>query len=316
MLLLAGTLAAAAALLAHPAAAAAPAPALLALRAAAADERVYITSTGETVRIAVSDVLVADDAVNQEWAEFLARLPHGSELSDLLLYFAPLAEVHTICGSSALACYSPTQRRIVAPSEEIPEQPTRQSVLAHEYGHHLASSRLNPPWHGVSFGTKRWASYVNVCAGIQDGTFSLRQYELDPAEGFAEAYRVFAELRLGLEPSPWEIVDRAFEPDETALALIEQDVVDPWGRNVVLRLKGARSRTIRFSTPLDGRVTFTLRAPRSSVYQLRVAGAPLRLARGQGPASVSTTVCGRRQGAVTVRLLRGKGQFQLAISRP
>lgn len=320
MLLLAGTMAAAAALLAHPAAAASPAsaqaPTLLALRAAAADERVYVTSTGESVRIAVSDALVANDEDNQQWAEFLARLPHGPELSDLLLYFAPPAEVHVICGANALACYSPSQRRAVAPSQEIPGQPSRQSLLAHEYGHHVANSRSNPPWPGVAFGPKRWASYVNVCAGLEEGTFSRRQYELDPAEGFAEAYRVLAELRLGLEPSPWEIVDRAFEPDETALALIEQDIVDPWQRNVVLQLKGARSRTIRFSTPLDGRVTFTLRAPRTSVYQLRVPGAPLRLARGRGKAQVSTTVCGRRQGAVTVRLLRGKGRFQLAISRP
>ena len=189
-------------------------------------------------------------------------------------------------------------------------------MLAHEYGHHLANSRPNPPWHGVSFGTKRWASYVNVCAGLEAGTLSLREYELDPAEGFAEAYRVLAERTLGLEPSPWEIVDPAFEPDETALALILQDVVDPWQRNVVLRLKGAKTRTFRFATPLDGRVTLTLRGPRSAVYQLRVAGAPLRLARGQGPARLSTTVCGSRRGAATVRLLRGKGPFQLTIARP
>lgn len=316
MLLLVGTLAAAVSLLAHPAAAASPAPTLLTLRAAVAFDGVYTTSTGETVRISVSDQLVPDEEENQAWAEFFATLPHGSELERVRIYFAPIDEMQTICGRTALACYSPQMEQIVAPAEELEGQPARESILAHEYGHHLANSRLNLPWSGLAFGPKRWASYLDVCAGIETGTFSMRQYELDPAEGFAEAYRVLAERRLGLEPSPWEIVDPLFEPDETALTLIEQDVADPWLRNTVLRLKGAKTRSFRFATPLDGRLTITLRAPRTSVYELRVPGAPIRRARGQGPASVSTRVCGTRLGTARVRLVQGKGAFQLIVSRP
>jgi hypothetical protein len=316
MLLLVGTLAAAVSLFAHPAAAASPAPTLLTLRAAVAFDGVYTTSTGETVHISVSDELVSDDEENQAWAEFFATLPHGPELERVTIYFAPIDEVQTICGLRALACYSPQTEQIVAPAEEIEGQPSRQSILAHEYGHHLANNRLNLPWSGLAFGPKRWASYMDICAGIEAGTFSMRQYELDPAEGFAEAYRVLVERRLGLEPSPWEIVDTAFEPDETALALIEQDAADPWLRNAVLRLKGAKTRSFRFATPLDGRLTITLRAPRTSVYELRVPGAPVRRARGQGPASVSTRVCGTRLGTARVRLVKGKGAFQLTVSRP
>jgi hypothetical protein len=316
MLLLVGTLAAAAALLAHPAAAASPAPTLLTLRAAVAFDGVYTTSTGETVRISVSNELVPDEEENQAWAEFFASLPHGPELERVTIYFAPVEEMRTICGLQALACYSPAQGRIVAPAEEIEGQPPRQSILAHEYGHHLANSRLNLPWSGLTFGPKRWATYTDICAGVEAGIFSMRRYELDPAEGFAEAYRVLAERRLGLEPSPWEIVDTAFEPDEKALALIEQDVADPWLRNTVLRLKGAKTRSFRFATPLDGRLTITLRSPRTSVYELRVPGAPVRRARGQGPASVSTPVCGTRLGTARVRLVEGKGAFQLIVSRP
>ena len=316
MLLLVGTLAAAGSLFAHPAAAASPAPTLLTLRAAVAFDGVYTTSTGETVHISVSDELVSDDEENQAWAEFFATLPHGPELERVTIYFAPIDEVQTICGLRALACYSPQTEQIVAPAEEIEGQPSRQSILAHEYGHHLANNRLNLPWSGLAFGPKRWASYMDICAGIEAGTFSMRQYELDPAEGFAEAYRVLVERRLELEPSPWEIVDTAFEPDETALALIEQDAADPWLRNTVLRLKGAKTRSFRFATPLDGRLTITLRAPRTSVYELRVPGAPVRRARGQGPASVSTRVCGTRLGTARVRLVKGKGAFQLTVSRP
>lgn len=315
-LLLTGTVAAAVALLAHPAAAASPAPTLLTLRAAVAFDRVYTTSTGETVRISVSDELVPDEAENQRWAEFFASLPHGSELARVTIYFAPVSEVQTICGSDALACYSPVQQRIVAPVEETEGQPPRQSILAHEYGHHVAHSRLNPPWQGVSHGTKRWATYTSVCAGLREGTFSLQQYELDPAEGFAESYRVLAERRLGLEPTLWDLVDPAFEPDETALALIQQDVAEPWQRNTVVRLKGAKTRSFRFATPLDGRLTITLRAPRTSVYELRLPGAPVRRARGAGPAAVSTTVCGSRQATAAVRLVKGRGTFQLTVSRP
>jgi len=316
MLLLVGTLAAAASLLAHPAAAASPAPTLLTLRAAVAFDGVYTTSTGETVRISVSDELVPDEAENQAWAEFFATLPHGSELERVRIYFAPVTEVRTICGRGALACYSPQTELIVAPIEETEGQPSLKSILAHEYGHHLANSRLNLPWSGLAFGTKRWATYMDVCARLEAGTFSMREYDLDPAEGFAEAYRLLAERTLGLEPSPWEIVDPVFEPDETALALIAQDVADPWLRNTVLRLKGAKTRSFRFATPLDGRLTITLRAPRTSIYELRVPGAPIRRARGQGPATVSTAVCGTRLGTARVRLVKGKGAFQLAISRP
>ena len=39
---------------------------------------------------------------------------------------------------------------------------TAASVLTHEYGHHIADSRQNPPWPSVNWGTKRWASYENV----------------------------------------------------------------------------------------------------------------------------------------------------------
>jgi hypothetical protein len=28
-------------------------------------------------------------------------------------------------------------------------------IVAHEYGHHLANNRINPPWNALSWGTKR-----------------------------------------------------------------------------------------------------------------------------------------------------------------
>src|SRR5919204_5057140 len=53
----------------------------------------YTTSTNERVTIFSSRSYPVDDAANQRWAEFLASLLHGSELSQLTLYLAPPAQV-------------------------------------------------------------------------------------------------------------------------------------------------------------------------------------------------------------------------------
>jgi hypothetical protein len=316
MLLLAGTLAAATALSAQPAAATSLAPALMNLRAATAHDRVYTASTGETVRISVSDQLVPNEEENQGWAEFLASEPHSTELGKVLLYIAPRSEVRQLCGRAALACYYGESQRIVLPAEERASPPSRKSILAHEYGHHIARNRENDPWPALAFGTKRWATYTKVCSGLRSGRLSLREYELSPSETFAESYRVLVERRLGLEASPWEIIHPSLQPDDTALSLLEQDVLDPWLGNTVVTFKGTRTRSVRVATPLDGKVTMTLRGPRSAVYELRLPGQPTKRARGQGRVRSSATVCGLRQVTATVRRISGRGPFQLVVSRP
>ena len=316
MLLLAGTLVAASALSAQPAAAASLVPALMNLRAATAFDGTYTISTGETVHISVSDQLVPDEAENQRWADFLGTLPHGTELGKVVVYIAPTRELRQLCGRSALACYYGAPERVVFPAEDSTSPPSRASVLAHEYGHHIARNRGNHPWPGLIFGTKRWGTYTHVCPGLRSGRLSLDQYELSPSETFAESYRVLAERRLGLEPSPWEIIDPSLEPDDTALSLLEQDVLDPWAGNTTLRLSGTRTRSVRISTPLDGKVTMTLRSQGGAVYELRLPGQPSKRARGQGAVRSSATVCGVRRTTASVRRISGHGSFQLVVSRP
>jgi hypothetical protein len=316
MLLLAGTMAAATALSAQPAVAATLVPALMNLRAATAFDGIYTTSTGETVHISVSDQLVPDEAENQSWAEYLATLPHGTELGKVVLYLAPTREVRDLCGRAALACYYGAPERIVLPAEEPTEPPARVSILAHEYGHHIARNRANDPWSALVYGAKRWATQTRVCSGLRSGRLSLDRYELSPSETFAESYRVLVERRLGLEPSPWNIIDPSLEPGEKALSLLEQDVLDPWPGNNTFRVKGTRTRTLRVATPLDGKLTLTLRGPRTAVYELRLPGQPTKRARGQGTVRSSTTVCGTRRTTATVRKVSGRGSFQLIVSRP
>jgi hypothetical protein len=316
MLLLTGALAAAVAVAADPAAAASLAPTLMNLRGATAFDGVYTASTGETVHISVSDQLVPNEQENQAWAEFLAGLPHGRELATVQLYIAPRTEVRQLCGRNALACYYGASERIVFPAEERMSPPSRSSILAHEYGHQIERNRSNAPWPGLVFGTKRWATYTHVCEDLRSGRMSLNRYEISPSETFAESYRMLAEERLGLEASPWDIIDPSLQPDDTALSLIEQDVLDPWPGNTSLTVKGTRTRSVRVSTPLDGRVTMMLRAPRTALYELRLPGQPAKRVNGGRSGRSSMTVCGQRRVTASIRRLSGRGSFQLAVSRP
>lgn len=316
MLLLAGALAAAVAIAAHPAAAATLAPTLMNLRASTAFDGVYTTSTGETVHISVSDQLVPNEAENQSWADFLATLPHGKELSSVNLYIAPRSEVRQLCGRDALACYYGETQRIVFPAEDRLNPPSRQSILAHEYGHQIERNRLNSPWPGLVFGTKRWATATHVCEGLRSGRLSVNRYEISPSETFAESYRMLVEERLGLEPGPWDIIDPSLQPTEDTLSLIEQDVLDPWPGNTSVTVKGTKGRSVRVSTPLDGRLTMTLRGAGTARWQLKLPGQPAKRAAALGTARSSMTVCGVRQVTAQVSKLSGRGSFQLTISRP
>jgi hypothetical protein len=287
----------------------------------------YTTSTGEMVRVFSSDAYAADTSFNQARAEAIVRLPHGSELAAVTAYFLTFDEMQTVCGSQALACYSPRDQALIALGEDAPDGTNAASILAHEYGHHIARNRLNPPWKALDYGPKRWSTSVAICPRERAGEVfpnNPLQYELDPAEGFAEAYRVLTEVRAGRQPDWWGIVDRLFYPNDAALAAIEQDVASPWTENTTVVRSGrvaatgaARSRTIRVATPLDGTMRVTVRPPARSAIRLSVSSGSRVLARGSASlTSVQATVCGQRSVAVRVDRVRGAGAFRLTISRP
>src|SRR5919109_2290864 len=264
----------------------------------------YTTSTNERVTIHLSTSYPVDDAAAQRWANFMASLVHGPELATANVFIAPPAQVARMCGGREVyGCYS--NNRIVAQGDEVDAQPTT-SVLAHEYGHHIETNRSNDPWRASAWGTKRWSSYVQVCAKTETkqmfpGSQSALLYLFNPGEGFAEAYRLLNEKRLGLPHGRW-LVDDLFLPDERALALIELDVLQPWSANTTVTLRG-RYRTFRIATPLDG--TFAVSAQGRPRVRIDVLAGKKRIARGTR--SVSTLVCGARTLSVRVTRLASSG---------
>ena len=287
-------------------------------------------SSGDSVEIFISDSYPEDPAVLQSWADYLGSLVHGSELAGVTVQLGTPFEVESVCGEQALACYSPRLSTIAAPAEDIPGVPTSRAILTHEYGHHVANSRLNPPWQAVDWGTKRWATAESICGRTAAGELAPgdegTNYDRNPGEGFAEAYRVLNERRLGLAETPWQVVTTSLYPSPTALAALEQDVVRPWTKPTTRTLRGrftasgVRSRRTAAATPLDGNVVATLRAPARARFvvelQLLPSGRVVRAASTGRPAIARAVACGTRSVAVRVTRARGTGQYSVVLSTP
>jgi len=286
------------------------------------------TSTGETVSIHLSKTLYLnpDPTVAQQWADFFGGLIHGSELATLDAYFLTLREVQKVCGPGALACYGDNQ--IIAPAQDPAIDLSAESVVTHEYGHHVAAHRLNDPWEAIDTGGKRWATYEGVCLKARKGVYfpgaeDQDHYFFNPGEGWAESYRVLNERRAGLDEAPWDIVTNELYPDDNALVLLEQDVTAPWTKNTTLTRRGsvsrsAKSRSYVVSTPLDGRVRVSLRSSAKAKFRVDILSPnAVSIGHATGRNGLATaTVCGDRALRVRVNRVSGSGAFKLAISRP
>lgn len=288
----------------------------------------YRISTGESVSIFASNAYPADPAVGQRWADFLGSLVHGSELSSVTLFLAPASLVSRLCGADAVACYSAPDNLLVAPGEDPASDLSAEAVITHEYGHHVAAHRSNAPWDALDYGTKRWASSMNVCARARSGELAPGaedpvQYDVNPGEGFAETYRVLNERKAGRAETPWQIVSDVLYPNDAALAALEQDVTTPWQAATTTTrtarfTRTARTRTYTIATQLDGSLKVTLRPSPGTRLALDVFAASRRVAHVLGTRAVSrsTTVCGQRSYRIRVRAVTGTGPFSLAVSKP
>jgi hypothetical protein len=286
-------------------------------------------STGDHLTVYVSDSYPPDRNTPQQWADFFAGLIHGSELSLLTAYVATPDEVESLCNAAALGCYGGNELVVMGDPAggEIPEE-----VARHEYGHHLAANRLNPPWRAVDWGTKRWASDENVCSRTLAGTAfpgnEDSDYQLNPGEAFAETYRAFVDAReLGLAVS-WGLVDRSFLPDANALQAVEQDVLHPWTAptTTVARVRfkphGRTAWTMPLATPLDGMLTVDLSFPSGTRYHESLADAASGkvltqgLPSGRRTESLAFLVCGQRSLRLRVVRRGDPGRFTVHLVTP
>jgi hypothetical protein len=288
----------------------------------------YRTRTGESVSIFASNAYPVDPAIGQRWADFLATLIHGSELSSVTVFLAPSSQVSRLCGTDAVACYSARDNLLVAPGDDPEADLSAEAVITHEYGHHVAAHRSNAPWDALDYGTKRWASAINVCARARQGELAPGaedpvQYDVNPGEGFAETYRVLNERHAGLPETPWQIVSDVLYPNESALAMLEQDVTTPWEADTTSTrtarfTRTLRTRTYTIPTQLDGTLKVTLRPSAGTRLALDVFAASKRVAHATNTRAVtrSTTICGQRSYRVRITAVRGSGTFSLAVSKP
>jgi hypothetical protein len=283
---------------------------------------------GEQVNVYVqNEVAAADPGIQQRFADILASLVHGPEISTLDVYVATLARVEQTCGSDALGCYG--SNRLITMSTDLPYISAR-AVLTHEYGHHVAQSSDNTPWQAVDYGPKRWATYVGVCKRTASGELApgdeSNRYQLNPGEAWAEDYRVLNERRAGLTETPWGVVDQRFYPDQGALDAAALDVTNPWKGPTASTVHSsftarATGRGFRVSTPLDGTFRVTLNSPAKSSFTLRLVDPATGTVLGSSTGTtrvkaVEANVCGQRTLQVQVKRVTGSGAFTLALSTP
>jgi hypothetical protein len=288
----------------------------------------YRTSSGESVTVFASNAYSVDPVLGQRWADFVGSLVHGSELSTVAIYLAPLSQVELVCGRDSYACYSAAERALIAPGEDPGDGLSAEAIVTHEYGHHVAANRSNAPWRALQWGTKRWASSMQVCARTRSrelwpGATDPLRYDFNPGEGFAESYRLLNERKAGRTETPWRIVAEALYPTDAALSALEQDVTTPWEHDTIstqaVRLtRATRSRTFTVATQLDGTLKVALRPSAGLRLSLEVFASSSRVVRVVDSAAVSrsTTICGPRSYRIRVRAVRGSGTFSLTVTKP
>jgi hypothetical protein len=213
----------------------------------------------------------------------LNSFPHGSELSKLGLEVGTPAEVTERCGEEAMSCYDPREDEMVVDGEDGElDGVSRTSLIAHEYGHHIAENRAGGIWSAFEAGTLRWSTYEEVCERTREGKLfpgnEGGHYWENPGEAFAQTYATLVEPETAWPYTP------LLAPDETALSKVREDVLDPvqprrltWqvgspsavgdaiGEAMPVE-SGSLARLL--DAPYDGRITVRLQAQEDGRYRV------------------------------------------------
>ena len=305
-----------------------PPPALRA-RAAQATGRTAVlrTSDGLPVQVTLAGGYAADTAVAQSYVDFLSGLPHGSELGLLRMRIVPPQQVAPECGATedlgVIACYLPPRNLMVVPGEQPEEGITTTYVVAHEYGHHIANHRSNPPFGALDYGPKQWASVKNVCHETLAGRLAPGDegdlYRANPGEAWAETY-----ARLKYSDGEWRYSD-LLRPTQAGNFAAAADVLNPWKRSRHQTFRGRLGRfdaqdRFTFRLTLDGSLRFRLAGPRAADFDLEVRADGHVEGRTRTPGSRdrlgwdAACVQAPETIAVTVRRRSGAGAYTLRVT--
>jgi hypothetical protein len=290
--------------------------------------------SGATIVVSVTSACqtVCTDPDPQRIANFIGTLIHGAEVEQLTVQLDTPFQLEFDCGFGAEACYYTEESKVVLSGNDTPdsEGASREFILAHEYGHHVARHRMNPaPFPpAVDWGTAHWASYENVCRQNRAGALfpgnEGDHYFQDPGEAFAEA---FAHYRFSDAQVRWRWLS-SLKPDAGSFRAIREDTLNPWrGRTRLLlagHLPSRRHGAIvkSFRTPLDGIVSVRPRGRPAHRYKLSIRNPTGRLLRTSHHGlsrrdHLDFTVCGQsRLRAVIRSARRSGGAFRLQIQRP
>lgn len=226
-------------------------------------------------------------------------------------------------------CYDRVSQTLVAPGNDLSDGTQLPTVLTHEYGHHIAANRVNPPWDASTWGPKRWASYMHICARVKVGTAvpgdQAAHYTLNPGEAWTESYRQlvytsYVWTNNWWRPAPWSVVDQSYYPDASALAFAKEDALYPWAaengavQTFAGRLtKKRRAVTVSFGTPNDGDLQVSLIQPFDATLTLidGGSGAIIRTA----AESFTYTVCDQRSMRLRIRGPAGR-RYRVQVQAP
>jgi hypothetical protein len=288
--------------------------------------------SGASVTIAVTAgcALACEAAEPQPIADFIGTLIHGPEVELLTVQLDTPFQLGLDCGFEAEACYYSGENKMVISGESWTSigGATRDFVIAHEYGHHLAEHRENPaPFPAaIEWGPPRWASQERVCQGWRRGTLFPDEYGdhyfSHPGEAFAEA---FAHNRFPDSRVRWRWTEY-LKPTPATFEAIREDVLEPWRARRTLTIRGrfpARGSAVHWlQTPLDGRLSLRPKGLRSRGYRVVLRssnGRVLRTSRqGIGPQRrLDYTVCGQSRLGIAIKpSRRSGGTYELQIQRP
>lgn len=321
-----------------------PRRALRAIRATAWNGGTYSTPNGQRVTLYLHGLYRFESSELQNQANWLATyLYYASELPRATFFIVPPGLVAFYCEAEAYGCYEPSSGSLILPGENLADGTHWMSVLAHEYGHHVAWSRSNPPWIAGLWGPKRWASYVQVCARVANGSAipggQGGLYWSDPGEVFAETYARAVNRNGNWQANWWPVwswhYDPTFAPSGGAIAAAQQDAQSPYAPSLADQWTGKLSRQ-KVRVKRNGRWRLEARGrvlPKSADYVTELdgvfhaaleysPGANLlvldaesgRLLAPPGPVS-SFTICGQRN--VRLRVVSSRpGAFSVTITRP